>query len=426
MRELQAVIEALAERLHRAVAIDDPSIRLLAHTAHDEKVDEHRIQSIMTLRAGAEIADYVFGLGIKTSTKPVRIPGRADLKVMGRLCVPVRCQGILLGYLWLIDDDQTLTKDDIAVSVAAAEAAGEILFRARLLDDLNRERERRLLLDLFNGDQQGEERVSQADLDAVGLTEQLGCRVVVVDAPFAEDHLDTEAGELSFEAVLRRSFRRLDHARTLVATRSGGKGYVLVAFRRYEDPLAHVREVGQDICAELRQNLPGATAATVGIGPAMATIQGARESFQRAGGVVEVCGFVPEFAPVSAWEDLGIYRLLQQLPLTDLTDVAIPPGLRALLEAEADQWLVETLDTYLDSAGNVQESAKRLHIHRATLYYRLARIEQLTGMSLADGQDRLALHLGVKVGRLTGAIDPANTAGDSPHHGGRGTGVDGA
>ena len=40
--------------LNRAVAIDDPSIRLLAHTAHDENVDEHRVQSIMTLRAGDE------------------------------------------------------------------------------------------------------------------------------------------------------------------------------------------------------------------------------------------------------------------------------------------------------------------------------------------------------------------------------------
>ena len=65
MRELQEVIEGLAEQLHRAVAVDDPSIRLLAHTAHDEKVDEHRVQSIMTLRAGDAISEYVFGLGIR-------------------------------------------------------------------------------------------------------------------------------------------------------------------------------------------------------------------------------------------------------------------------------------------------------------------------------------------------------------------------
>lgn len=412
MRELQVVIEGLAEQLKRAVAIDDPSIRLLAHTAHDEKVDEHRVQSIMTLRAGEEIADYVYGLGIRTATEPVRIPGRADLRMLGRVCVPVRCQGLLMGYLWLIDDEETLTPDEISLSKAAADAAGEVLFRARLLDDLHRARERQLLFDLISVDPAGHPSVSQADLDAVGLTEHLGCRILVVHAPFDEDNLDTEVGELSLESVLRRGLRKVKHARSLVATRRGGHGYALIAFRSYEDPLDQLRAVGEDVCAELAANLPGEPDVIIGIGSAAPAVQDARLSHKRAEGVVEVCRAVRDFAPVAAWDDLGIYRVLQQLPLAELSDVAIPPGLRALLDTESDHWLVETLDTYLDAAGNVQESARRLHIHRATLYYRLSRIEELTGMSLADGQDRLALHLGVKLGRLTGAIDPTSRPPD--------------
>jgi len=414
VRELQAVIESLAEQLHRAVAIDDPSIRLLAHTAHDEQVDEHRVHSIMTLRAGEEIADYVFGLGIRNATEPIRIPRRADLRMLGRLCIPVRCQGILLGYLWLIDDDETLTDHEIKASIAAADEAGEILFRARLLDDLHRARERQLLFDLIRSDPSDDAIVTQADLDAVGLTEQLGCRMVVVRAPFDEDNLDTEAGELALETVLRRTVRKLKQVRPLIATRRGGRGYLLVAFRSYDDPLEQLREVGASICEELAATLPGAPEVTIGIGSAVPVVHDAQLSYRRAEGVVDVCRTVRDFAPVAAWEDLGIYRVLQQLPLAELADVAIPPGLQALLDTESDRWLVETLDTYLDAAGNVQESAKRLHIHRATLYYRLSRIEELTGMSLADGQDRLALHLGVKLGRLTGLIDqvgppPADT-----------------
>jgi DNA-binding PucR family transcriptional regulator len=41
-----------------------------------------------------------------------------------------------------------------------------------------------------------------------------------------------------------------------------------------------------------------------------------------------------------------------------------------------------------------------LCIHRQTLYYRLGRIEELTGLDLADGADRLLLHLGVRAARL--------------------------
>ena len=43
----------------------------------------------------------------------------------------------------------------------------------------------------------------------------------------------------------------------------------------------------------------------------------------------------------------------------------------------------------------------RLRIHKTSLYYRLRRIETLTGMCLRDGEDRLALHLGIKLVRLT-------------------------
>ena len=45
---------------------------------------------------------------------------------------------------------------------------------------------------------------------------------------------------------------------------------------------------------------------------------------------------------------------------------------------------------------------ERLHIHRATLYYRLQKVEKVTGVNLADGNDRLALHLGFKLSRLAG------------------------
>jgi DNA-binding PucR family transcriptional regulator len=43
-----------------------------------------------------------------------------------------------------------------------------------------------------------------------------------------------------------------------------------------------------------------------------------------------------------------------------------------------------------------------LGIHRQTLYYRLSRVEQLTGLDLDDGEDRLLLHMALKGARLQG------------------------
>jgi DNA-binding PucR family transcriptional regulator len=55
---------------------------------------------------------------------------------------------------------------------------------------------------------------------------------------------------------------------------------------------------------------------------------------------------------------------------------------------------------FLDHAGTVARAADALHIHRQTLYYRLGRIEALTGCDLGDGQARLLLHMSVKLARL--------------------------
>jgi len=44
-----------------------------------------------------------------------------------------------------------------------------------------------------------------------------------------------------------------------------------------------------------------------------------------------------------------------------------------------------------------------MQIHRQTLYYRLSRIEAVTGLDLADGDARLLLHASLRAARLAGS-----------------------
>ena len=62
--------------------------------------------------------------------------------------------------------------------------------------------------------------------------------------------------------------------------------------------------------------------------------------------------------------------------------------------------LARTAETFLDCAGQAGRTAAELGIHRQTLYYRLSRVEQLTGLDLDDGEDRLLLHMALKGARL--------------------------
>ena len=63
---------------------------------------------------------------------------------------------------------------------------------------------------------------------------------------------------------------------------------------------------------------------------------------------------------------------------------------------------MQTLEAYLDNGCDTKLTAEALFLHRASLYYRLQRIEAITDSSLKSGADRLALHSGLKLARLVG------------------------
>ena len=152
MDDVQRIAEALAARLGRPVAIDDPQMNLMAHTAHDDGVDKHRVVSVMRLRAPEEVVTHALAQGIASATGPVKVPAIPEIELFARVCIPVRCQGLLLAFLWLIDDDSSLTDDDLALATESAGAVGEVLFRERLLGDLRESRERELVRDLLADD----------------------------------------------------------------------------------------------------------------------------------------------------------------------------------------------------------------------------------------------------------------------------------
>ncbi len=58
--------------------------------------------------------------------------------------------------------------------------------------------------------------------------------------------------------------------------------------------------------------------------------------------------------------------------------------------------LIRTLRVFFAANANVSEAADRLYLHRNSLPYRLARVQELTGLDfLKDPRARLALQLGL-------------------------------
>jgi DNA-binding PucR family transcriptional regulator len=64
--------------------------------------------------------------------------------------------------------------------------------------------------------------------------------------------------------------------------------------------------------------------------------------------------------------------------------------------------VIDTVRAWLADAGSTSTAAARLHVHRDTVRYRLRRLEELTGRSLANPLDVAELHVALACARMLG------------------------
>jgi len=105
----------------------------------------------------------------------------------------------------------------------------------------------------------------------------------------------------------------------------------------------------------------------------------------------------PTANAISRWDRAGAFRALTLLPVAGPVD-PIDPRVRTLLEHPP---LARTVETFLDRAGDAAATARTLRIHRATLYQRLARVDELCALDVQrSGEDRLTAHVGLRLAAL--------------------------
>jgi PucR family transcriptional regulator, purine catabolism regulatory protein len=170
-------------------------------------------------------------------------------------------------------------------------------------------------------------------------------------------------------------------------------------------PLGDERKLTQ-LGAALRQRLHSeldGSEITVGIGRRHRGIEGIHSSYMESrkalqlGKPIEKDGCVP-------YEELGVYRILGSLDDkydTELKSLyADTVGRLAAYDELHDASLVATLEGYFANNGSVSDTADQLYVHVNTVKYRLQKIEQLTDCGVHDAEQRLLLHIGLKIHRL--------------------------
>jgi DNA-binding PucR family transcriptional regulator len=98
---------------------------------------------------------------------------------------------------------------------------------------------------------------------------------------------------------------------------------------------------------------------------------------------------------VAAHDVAGIKRMLMEWSASDTARASVQSQLAPLEKlgpARRDTAIV-TLAAYLDEQGSIVKTARRLHLHRNAVSYRLRWITELLAIDFDDPDQRLALHL---------------------------------
>lgn len=375
--EFQDVVEEVSRLLGRPATLEDRDFNLVAFCSHDDRIDEVRLRSILRRHSTREVRDWFEGFGIASSAEPVRTPTSDELGVLSRLCLPVRWNGVTYGYLWLLDESAGIDEARVPEAMVLAERAGALMAQqARSREELAFTVE-----DLLSTDPETRGRAVETvhELGIVGRRDQVACLVLRQTTTDPSHRVPMNLWRLP-RAVLATSGE--EHSTLLVPVGEHGL-----------DLARDVAQQAWDLCAE-RLPQEARTGLVVGIGGVRTDLTQAWASWQEARLATRVGEVVESVRPIAAWPELGVYRLLAYGPERALAEAVLDPAVRRLLD-HGDPDLTRTAMAYLEAAGNVQETAAVLNVHRQTVYYRVQRIEQVTGLTLTRGDHRLVLHLGL-------------------------------
>ena len=380
-QQLQVIAEQLAAALERSVIIDDAALRPVAVSAQTGLVDASRIEAVLQRRTSARHRQMLTERGIFKAREPVPIPAR-EAGSLPRLCLPLAHRDQLLGFLWLIDEPP-LTAAQVQRAQAAAAQAARLLHQRAARQTAEFGTFAGLADALLHADDGDRAEAARKLTDEAALTGSppyaLGLIRYLADAPASQrDSLLQVAGDLRRRAAPGSFVLATPGQRELMAiTTQDATGPLRDAVRAWPGPPLVI--------------------GTAGAAAALAAVHAEQDNARYA---AEVAAAVPAFSRAADWGALDSYAVFQYLPRDEAAPERICPGITAVLTERTGMYEA-TIRAYLDCGANVQQAAALLHIHRTTLYWRLGRVTDLLAVDLSRGDDRLKLHLALKLAELT-------------------------
>ncbi len=173
-----------------------------------------------------------------------------------------------------------------------------------------------------------------------------------------------------------------------------------------ETDIALVKEIKPNIDAHDIDKLAGSIVDTlssefythcmVGIGTVVDSIKDLARSFKEAQVALEVGKVFDTETTIVSYNNLGIARLIYQLPTT-LCDMFLKEVFKRGSIDSLDHETLFTIQRFFENNLNVSETSRKLFVHRNTLVYRLEKIKKITGLDLREFEDAIVFKVALMV-----------------------------
>jgi purine catabolism regulator len=384
---LRELAQKLASLVRHSISIETATFDAIA-TVNIAAVDEARRYTQVHGRTDPRLVQALEQGGylprIRETLRPVHLPVMADVGLeMERLLAPVVVHGMVYGYMWIIADDHALSEIDLMAIESGATIAALMILYQESAQNAEAALKGSLLSQLIQGEA----------LHETVLNDQSMRYGVDLRLPFVMAVIDSDTSTLT---QITRQMNQLTSMQgwRVVTGQFGGQVVMLVqADDTLETVLARAAERlasgkgRHDRPTRLAVSLAGQGAAHV------------RKAHQQCLDALAIQGRLNPQLALVRFADLGYLHTLYLAGAQSLRHNPYVPVVRQLLEDRAGD-LLHTLEAYLDAGGNGVLTAETLHIHRSTLNYRLARIEQMLQHDLQDAAVRTNLLVALKLLRL--------------------------
>ena len=142
----------------------------------------------------------------------------------------------------------------------------------------------------------------------------------------------------------------------------------------------------------------------IGIGTIAEHLRSLADSYKEAQTAIDVGKVFDTEKSIINYENLGIGRLIYQLPTT-LCEIFLSEVFKKNSIDSLDQETLFTINKFFENNLNVSETSRKLFVHRNTLVYRLEKIKKLTGLDLRQFDHAIVFKVALMVRKYLSSRD---------------------